>query len=125
MLKILLVLMLAPAQANQAANGVIRGQVLIPSVYASERILVVARKSDGPIVGGVCTDSIGNYEVRSLVAGNYDVVVNVEGYEEVRQQVGVGGGFFNVATLNIPLRAKDNAIVIRPDRDPAENTVDV
>src|SRR5881628_3656174 len=114
--KILLVLMLAQGQGNQSANGVIRGQILIPSTRASERIQVIVQRADGPIVARVFSDSLGNYEARNLSSGNYDVIVNVDGYEEVRQQVAVGGnGIFSTVTANIPLREKEKFIIIKPD----------
>jgi Tfp pilus assembly protein PilF len=37
-------------------------------------------------------------------------VVNVEGYEEVRQTVGIGTGLFGSQTVNIPLREKTELI---------------
>ena len=121
--KIMLAAMLAQAQAN-VANGVIRGQILIPSVRASERIQVTVQRSDGPIVARVFSDSLGNYEARSLPIGTYEVIVNVEGYEEARQTVGVGTGTFNAVTLNIPLREKDTVVVRRNGRG-ADDVVDV
>jgi transglutaminase-like putative cysteine protease len=120
--KFLVALLLAQLQANQS-NGVIRGQILIPSVRAAERVPVTIQRSDGPIVARLFTDALGNYEARNLPVGNYDVVVNIEGYEEVRQQVGVGSGTFNAVTVNIPLREKES-IVIRRD-GPSDDVVDV
>ena len=120
--KFLVALLLALLQANQS-NGVIRGQILIPSVRAAERVPVTIQRSDGPIVARLFTDALGNYEARNLPVGNYDVVVNIEGYEEVRQQVGVGSGTFNAVTVNIPLREKES-IVIRRD-GPSDDVVDV
>src|SRR5437016_6325995 len=122
--KILLALILARAQSNQP-NGVIRGQVLIPSTRAAERIQVIIQRADGPIVARVFSDTLGNFEARNLVNGNYDVVVNVEGYEEVRQQVGVGGGLFGTVTVNISLREKEKFIIIKPDGGAADDTVDI
>jgi Tfp pilus assembly protein PilF len=123
--KILLVFMLVGGQAAQS-NGVIRGQILIPSARASERIQVIVQRADGPVVARVFSDSLGNYEVRNLVSGNYDVIVNVEGYEEVRQQVGVaGGGIFNSVTANIALIEKEKTIIVKPDGGAADDIVDV
>jgi Tfp pilus assembly protein PilF len=109
--KILLLVTLAAGQANNQANGVIRGQVLIPSVRASERIQVIVQRTDGPVVARVFSDSLGNYEVRNLQVGAYEIIVNVEGYEEVRQQVGVGAGAFGAVTVNIPLM--ERSIVVK------------
>ena len=121
---ILLVFMLAGPQNNQG-NGVIRGQILIPSARASERILIIVQRADGPIVARIFSDSLGNYEVRNLVSGSYDVLVNVEGYEEVRLEVGVGTGPFSSVTANIPLREKEKLIAIKPDGGAADDIVDI
>ena len=80
---ILLVFMLAQAQGNQG-GGAIHGQILIPSVRAAERIQVIVQKSDGPIVARVFSDSLGNYDVRNLASGSYDIIVNVEVKDSVR-----------------------------------------
>ena len=120
---ILLVFMLAQAQGNQG-GGAIHGQILIPSVRAAERIQVIVQKSDGPIVARVFSDSLGNYDVRNLASGSYDIIVNVEGYEEVRQSVAVGSGIFGAVTLNIPLREIEKVIIIKP-ANAADDRVDV
>src|SRR5437867_13269766 len=97
--KFLLALTLAQAQATQPI-GVIRGQILVPSVQAAERIQVIVQRTDGPIVARVFSDTLGNYEARGLPQGTYEVIVNLEGYEEVRQQVGVGTGMVSAVSLN-------------------------
>ena len=124
--KILLVLMLAQGQGNQSPAGVIRDQILIPSARASERILVIVQRADGPIVARIFSDSLGNYEARNLASGSYDIIVNVEGFEEVRQQVAIGGnGLFSSVTVNIPLREKEKFIIIRPPGAAADDLVDI
>jgi Tfp pilus assembly protein PilF len=121
--KILLTLMLLQANAN-APNGSIRGQILIPSVRASDRIQVLVQRADGPTVARIFSDTTGNYEVRNLPVGTYEVIVNVEGYEEFRQQVGVGANAFSAVNLNILLREKET-ILIRKETTPADDIVDV
>src|SRR5438132_1362669 len=122
--KILLVFTLAQAQANPG-SGVIRGQIVIPSVQAAERIQVLIQRSDGPIAARIFSDTLGNYEARNLPPGNYDVIVTVEGYEEVRQQVGVAAGAFNAVTVNVLLKEKDRIVVVKPDGGAADDTIDV
>ena len=123
--KILFALVLVQAAGNQA-NGLIRGQIIVPSAQASERMLVVLQKSDGPIIGRNYTDTLGNYEFRGLIAGAYIIIVNVEGYEEVRQEVAVGGtGFYANQTINIPLNPKEKFITVRPDGGAADDIIDV
>jgi Tfp pilus assembly protein PilF len=89
------------------AGGAVRGQILVPSTRASERIQVILQRSDGPVVSRIFSDSLGNFEFRGLPAGSYDILVSVEGYEDVRQTVAVGGGGpFGTVTVNIPLAEK-------------------
>jgi Tfp pilus assembly protein PilF len=107
------------------AGGAIRGQILIPSARASERIPVSLQRSDGPIVSRIFSDSLGNFEFRGLPAGSYMVLVSVEGYEEVRQTVAIsGGGPFGVVTVNIPLVEKQN-LFARPVAPPGEDAASV
>src|SRR5215471_18155483 len=123
--KILLALILGQGQGN-AANGVIRGQIIVPTAHASDRILVVLQKTDGPLIGRVYSDTLGNYEFRGLIAGTYIVIVNLEGYEDVRQEVGVAGsGIYGVQIVNIPLREKEKLITVKPDGGAAGDLVDV
>jgi hypothetical protein len=121
--EILLALTLAQAQTGPP-TGSIRGQILVPSVGVAERILVLVQRADGPVVARIYTDVLGNYDVRNLPVGNYDVIVNLEGYEEVRQQVGIGTGAFNSVTLTIPLNEKEKIVVIKPEAD-SEKLVDL
>jgi len=123
--KILFAIILGQGQGN-AANGVIHGQIIVPTAHASDRILVILQKTDGPIVGRVYSDTLGNYEFRGLIAGTYIVIVNVEGYEDVRQEVGVAGnGIYGVQIVNIPLREKEKLITVKPDGGAAAALVDV
>jgi Tfp pilus assembly protein PilF len=123
--KILLALILGQGQGN-AANGVIRGQIIVPTAHASDRILVVLQKTDGPLIGRIYSDTLGNYEFRGLIAGAYIIIVNVEGYEDVRQEVGVaGGGIYGVQIVNIPLREKEKLVTIKPDGGADDDRVDL
>src|SRR5262249_54409894 len=123
--KILFALILVQGPGN-AANGVIRGQIIVPTAHASERILVLLQKSDGPVVGRVFSDTLGNYEFRGLPAGTYILTANVDGYEEVRQEIGVSGnGPYAVQILNIPLREKETVIIVKSDHRAADATVDL
>ena len=121
----ILALTLLQAQGNQSANGVIRGQILVPSVRVSERIQVIVQRSDGPIVARIFSDTTGNFEVRSLVSGAYELIVNFDGYEEARQIVAVGGGIFGNVTVNILLKEKDKFFTIKPDGGAADDVVDL
>ena len=110
--KILLALSLVQAAGNQG-NGFIRGQIIVPTAHASERILVQLQKSDGPSVGRVYSDPEGNYQFSGLSPGIYIILVNVEGYDEVRLEVAVGRGIMGSKTVNIPLREVEKLVVVR------------
>ena len=103
----LLLICLVAGLADAQSNGVIRGQILVPSVRISERIQVILQRSDGPIVSRGFSDSLGNYEFRGLPPGTYDVVVNLEGYGEARQNVGIGTGLAGTQIVNIVLTEKE------------------
>jgi Flp pilus assembly protein TadD len=75
----------------------------------------------------VFSDSLGNYEFRSLPAGIYDVIVDFEGYEEARQTAAVaGGGLLGTTIVNIPLKQKVTLVRIpaSPGGD-GSHTVDI
>ena len=122
--KILLALMLVQNAGNQS-RGLIRGQIIVPVAHASDRILVVLQKSDGPLIGRNFTDPLGHYEFSSLLPGNYILIVNVEGYEDVRQEVGVGGGVYGIQTVNIPLREKITLITVNNGVRPDDEVIDL
>ena len=122
--KILLGLFVAQGVGNQN-TGAVRGQIIIPSVHASERIPVQLQKADGPLVGQVYSDIYGNFDFHSLTPGDYVVLVSVDGYEDIRQEVGVGRGSFGAATVNITLREKERFIVVHPDGVASDQVVDL
>ena len=112
--KILLVLILAQGAATQRL-GAVRGQIIIPTAHASDRILVVLQKADGPVAGQAYSDTLGNYEFHSLVPGTYLILVHVDGYEDVRQEVGIGSGTFGSQVVDIQLREKETLITVKSD----------
>src|SRR5215471_10937328 len=121
--KILLALSLVQAAGNQG-NGFIRGQIIVPTAHASERILVQLLKSDGPNVGRVYSDPEGNYQFSGLLPGIYIILVNVEGYDEVRLEVAVGRGIMANQIANIPLRETEKLVSVRTPRA-SDEVVDV
>jgi Tfp pilus assembly protein PilF len=110
--KILLALSLVQAAGNQG-NGSIRGQIIVPTAHASERLLVQLQKSDGPSVGRVYSDPEGNYQFSGLPPGTYIILVNVEGYDDVRVEVAIGRGIFGSQTVNIPLRETEKLVAVK------------
>jgi Tfp pilus assembly protein PilF len=110
--KILLALSLVQTAGNQS-NGFIRGQIIVPTAHASDRILVLLQKSDGPNVGRVYSDPEGNYQFSGLTPGLYIILVNVEGYDDVRIEVAIGRGIMGNQTVNIPLRETEKLVAVR------------
>jgi Tfp pilus assembly protein PilF len=114
--KILLAIMLFQGAGN-VPNGAIRGQIIVPQAHASERLQVNLYKVDGPLVGHVFSDVQGNYNFQGLLPGTYVIAVSVEGYEDVRMDVGVGSGAFGAQIVNIPLREKEILVKIGGSAD--------
>ena len=95
----------ASAQIRQAPSDIsIRGKVFTSTGHAAERVEVRLERAEMQVVTTTYTDSIGNFEFRNLASGNYYIVVRMEGYEEVRQQVDMsivrGSGASITVTLN-------------------------
>jgi Tfp pilus assembly protein PilF len=120
--KILLAFMLAQGAAN-APNGAIRGQIIVPEAHASERLQVTLYKTDGPLVSRIFSDVLGNYEFHGLIPGAYVIEINVEGYEQVRTEVGVGSGSFGAQIVNVHLREKET--IVRVGSNLEDSPVDV
>jgi hypothetical protein len=59
--------------------------------------------------------------VNGAIRGHY----RAEGYEAVRQEIGVAGnGIYGVQIVNIALREKEKLITIKPDGGAADDIVD-
>jgi Tfp pilus assembly protein PilF len=120
--KILFAFMFAQGPANRA-DGAVRGQIIVPETHASAQILVTLFKADGPIVGRTYSDTLGNYDFHGLLPGTYVINVKLEGYEEVRTEVGVGSGSFGVAVANIVLH--ENELTIKVGGNPADDAISI
>jgi len=86
-------------QNQQRSRGldefVIRGKVVIPNSRAAERVEVRLEKSALQVIQTTYTDSIGNFDFRSVPPGAYVISINLDGYEPVRQTVEVFGSLGN------------------------------
>lgn len=111
----------APTQRTE--DLAIRGKVILGTAQGTDqRIEVRLEKSGMQLVAQSYTDGAGSFEFRNLTAGGYWVVVNLEGYEEVRQQVEVFpqmGRIVNVSLflnkVNIPRRELTGLDAADPD----------
>lgn len=80
----------------------IRGKVIEATPHGNDqRIEVRLEKSGMQLVTTTYTDGAGNFEFRNIQSGQYWVVVNLEGYEEIRQNVEVYSATGRVATVSL------------------------
>jgi tetratricopeptide (TPR) repeat protein len=88
------------AGQNQQRNRgldefVIRGKVVIPNSRAADRVEVRLEKSALQVIQTTYTDSIGNFDFRSVPPGAYVISITLDDYEPVRQTVEVFSGLGN------------------------------
>ena len=77
---LLLLLLVCPAGANaQSGTGTLRGQVTDPSGAAVQNASVLVKSAGGEL-STATTNRDGNYEVKNLAPGTYDVQVLAKGF---------------------------------------------
>lgn len=99
------------------ASHTVRGKIYLPSGSLPEqRIRVVLELNTGGIAGETFSDSVGNFEFRSITSNSYRVVIPSDGrvYETTQEPVDVYGNFSRTFTVQIYLRDKDPEIVAKP-----------
>jgi hypothetical protein len=110
-------------QNQQRSRGldefVIRGKVVIPNSRAADRVEVRLEKSALQVIQTTYTDSIGNFDFRSVPPGAYVISINVDGYEPVRQTVEVFGSLGN-PLVTIVLSDLDGKSVPRSHAAPGQ-----
>ncbi|MCW5970930.1 MAG: tetratricopeptide repeat protein [Blastocatellales bacterium] len=104
---------------SPAANTshTVRGKVYLPSGgVPDQRIRVVLELSTGGVAGETFTDSIGNFEFRSLPGNTYRVVVpsDQQSYETTTETIEVFGSLSRTFMVNVFLRDKDAVLESRP-----------
>ena len=100
-------------RTTTSAAHTIRGKVFLPSgAMPDQRIRVVLELSTGGIAGEVFTDSVGNFEFRSMPSNSYRVVVpsDHQSFETTTEIVEVYGNFSRTFLVQIYLKDKDNGI---------------
>jgi tetratricopeptide (TPR) repeat protein len=78
-----------PPQRNRANDYSIRGKLILPNNHDADRIEVKLEKTFGQPLQVAYTDGAGNFDFRGLSVGSYYVIVNLDGYEPVRQTVDI------------------------------------
>ena len=104
---------------NNPARGVshtIRGKIFMPSGNPpDQRLRVVLELNTGGIVSEAFSDSVGNFEFRSLPNGTYKIVAPSDGraYETAQETVELYGNFARTFTVQVYLKAKGEGVAVK------------
>ncbi len=104
------------AGRGSGASHSIRGKIFLPSGNLPDRrIRVVLKLNTGGIVNEVFSDSVGNFEFRSLPNGTYKIVVPPDGrtHEAAQETVELYGNFARTFTAQIYLKEKGEGEVVK------------
>jgi tetratricopeptide (TPR) repeat protein len=116
---VVLVLLLMPSLAagqnssSQRAPGgfTLHGKLIFSAPHPPEDRIAVNLERSMQRVATAYTDGVADFEFRNLPAGSYTVVVQLEGYEDVRQNIEVYNSAGRVATVSIMMTK--NVILVR------------
>jgi|SRR5262245_48079659 len=103
----------SPGRSAGASHS-IRGKIFLPSgTLPDQRMRVVLELSTGGIVNEIFSDSVGNFEFRSLPNGTYKIVVPSDGrpFEPGQEVVELYGNFTRTFTTQIYLKEKGEVTV--------------
>jgi Tfp pilus assembly protein PilF len=95
----------------------IRGKIFLPSGNLPEqRIRVVLELNSGGIAGETFSDSVGNFEFRSLPNSSYRVTVHSDNhtYETTQEAVDLFGNFPRTFMVQIYLKEKSDGRIFKP-----------
>ena len=98
-----------PISPGRGASHTIRGKIFMPSGNPpDQRLRVVLEVNTGGNAGEAFSDSMGNFEFRSLSNGTYKIVTPSDGrvYETSQETVEVYGNFSRTFTVQIYLKEK-------------------
>lgn len=105
-----------PNTPGRGVSHTIRGKIFMPSGnLPDQRLRVVLELNTGGIVNEVFSDSVGNFEFRSLSNGSYKIVVPSDGraYETSQETVEIYGNFTRTFTAQIYLKEKGEGITVK------------
>jgi Tfp pilus assembly protein PilF len=103
--------------SGRGPSHTIRGKIFLPSGNPPEqRIRVVLEINTGGIAGEAFSDSVGNFEFRSLSNGVYRITVptDTRTYETAQETVELYGAFSRTVSAQIYLRDKNAEPGFRP-----------
>lgn len=101
----------SPRITGGGSNNTIRGKIFLPSGNLPEnRIRVTLELNTGGVAGEVFSDSVGNFEFRSIPNNNYKVIAYTDGssFETTQESVEVSGSFGRTFNVQIYLREKNS-----------------
>jgi len=101
---------------GRGAAHTIRGKIFMPSGNPpDQRLRVVLEVNTGSIVGDAFSDSMGNFEFRSLSNGTYRIVTPSDGrvYETSQETVEISSNFSRTFTVQIYLKEKGGGITVK------------
>ncbi|HKQ78445.1 MAG TPA: tetratricopeptide repeat protein [Blastocatellia bacterium] len=105
-----------PTGPGRGVSHTIRGKIFMPAGnLPDQRLRVVLELSTGGIVSEVFSDSVGNFEFRSLTNGTYKIVVPSDGhaYETSQEVVEIYGNFTRTFTSQIYLKDKGEGVNVK------------
>jgi tetratricopeptide (TPR) repeat protein len=105
-----------PSRGSGVSHS-IRGKIFLPSGnLPDQRIRVVLELNTGGIVNEAFSDSVGNFEFRSLPNGTYKIVVPSDGrvYETTQEVVELYGNFSRTFTAQVYLKEKGEGLSFKP-----------
>lgn len=106
-----------PRSSGSASTHTVRGKVFLPSGNVpDQRIRVVLELSTGGVAGETFTDSVGNFEFRSLPPNSYRVVVpsDHQNFDTGTETVEVYGNFSRTYMVQVYLKEKGGGVVYKP-----------
>jgi Tfp pilus assembly protein PilF len=106
----------SPGGRVGAVSHTIRGKLFLPSGTPPEqRIRVVLEVSTGGIASETFSDSVGNFEFRSLPNGVYKVTVPTDNriYDTTQETVELFGTFSRTVTTQVYLKDKNPDLVLK------------
>ncbi|HKX29561.1 MAG TPA: tetratricopeptide repeat protein [Blastocatellia bacterium] len=106
-----------PGRSGGATSHTIRGKIFLPSGGVPEqRIRVVLELNTGGIAGETFSDSVGNFEFRSLPSNTYKVLVPTDNrlYETGSESIELYGNFSRTFTVQIYLKDKGGEFTVKP-----------
>jgi len=105
-----------PNSSGRGVSHTIRGKIFMPSGSPpDQRLRVVLELNTGGIVNEVFTDSVGNFEFRSLPNGTYKIVAPSDGriYETAQESVELYGNLARTFSVQIYLREKGEGVAVK------------